>query len=79
MAVELVGASVLPHVAIVCGLAYLLTGHRSIYPAQRLLGGKGGTRLSRVMALRDLPAEPSPSSPPKEETPEAGGPRSEVS
>jgi H+/Cl- antiporter ClcA len=69
MAAELVGASVLPHVAIVCVLAYLLTGHRSIYPAQRLLNGKGGTRLSRVMALRDLAAAPSPPSPPREGPP----------
>jgi len=79
MAVELVGASALPHVAIVCVLAYLLTGHRSIYPAQRLLSGKGGTRLSRVMALRDLTAEPGPSSAPKEETSEVRDPRSEDS
>lgn len=37
MAVELLGAAVFPHVFIVCVLAYLLSGHRSIYPAQRLL------------------------------------------
>nr|HEX4318325.1 chloride channel protein [Kofleriaceae bacterium] len=36
MAVELLGADVLPHVVIVCVVAYLLTGHRSIYPAQRM-------------------------------------------
>jgi H+/Cl- antiporter ClcA len=35
MAVELLGAEVLPHVAIVCVVAYLLTGQRSIYRAQR--------------------------------------------
>jgi H+/Cl- antiporter ClcA len=34
MAVELLGAPVLPHVAIVCAAAYLLSGQRSIYPAQ---------------------------------------------
>lgn len=34
MAVELLGAAILPHVMIVCVLAYLLKGHRSIYPAQ---------------------------------------------
>jgi len=34
MAVELLGAPVLPHVAIVCAVAYLLSGQRSIYPAQ---------------------------------------------
>jgi H+/Cl- antiporter ClcA len=58
MAAELLGAPAFPHVVIVCVLAYLLAGHRSIYPAQRLLSGKGGTRLSRPTALRDLPATP---------------------
>ena len=54
MAMELLGAPVFPHVVIVCVLAYLLSGHRSIYPAQRLLNGKGGARLTRLTALRDL-------------------------
>jgi H+/Cl- antiporter ClcA len=36
MAVELLGAQVLPHVVLVCVLATLLTGPRGIYPAQRL-------------------------------------------
>lgn len=56
MAVELLGAQVLPHVAIVCVLAYLLSGHRSIYPAQRLFTGKGGSRLAMPKVLRDLEA-----------------------
>lgn len=34
MAVELLGAGMFPHVLIVCVLAYLATGRRSIYPAQ---------------------------------------------
>jgi H+/Cl- antiporter ClcA len=34
MAVELLGASVLPHVAVVSVLAYVLSGNRSIYTAQ---------------------------------------------
>ncbi len=54
MAVELLGAPIFPHVVIVCVVAYLLTGHRSIYPAQRLLIGKGGARRARTVALRDL-------------------------
>jgi H+/Cl- antiporter ClcA len=54
MALELLGASAFPHVVIVCVLTFLLTGHRSIYPAQRLLSGKGGTRLEGPKALRDL-------------------------
>jgi hypothetical protein len=39
---------------IVCVVAYLITGHRSIYPSQRLIREKGGSRtLSRPVALRD--------------------------
>ncbi|MBL8922738.1 MAG: chloride channel protein [Myxococcaceae bacterium] len=58
MAMELLGAPIFPHVVIVCVLAWLLSGHRSIYPAQRLLRGKGGTRLPDLKALRDLHAAP---------------------
>ncbi|WP_422723917.1 chloride channel protein [Hyalangium rubrum] len=59
MAVELVGASVLPHVAIVATMAYLLTGQRGIYPAQRIARLKhGGPLLARLMPLRELPSEP---------------------
>ncbi len=54
MAMEILGAPAFPHVFIVCVLAYLLTGHRSIYPSQRVFGGKGGTPLVRPTALRDL-------------------------
>ncbi len=55
MAVELLGAAVLPHVVVVCVVAYLLTGQRSIYPAQRLLGFKGSATLATPRRLRDLP------------------------
>ena len=58
MAVELLGGAVFPHAALVCALAYVMSGHRSIYPAQRLLGSKGGGRLARPVALRDLGREP---------------------
>ena len=54
MAVELLGASAFPHVAIVCVFAYVLGGHRSIYSAQRLRTDKAGARLQRPIALRDL-------------------------
>lgn len=67
MAVELVGASVLPHVVIVAAVAYLLTGHRGIYPAQRIARLKhGGPLLSRLLPLRDLPAEPAEPEKPSE-------------
>jgi len=65
MAVELVGASVLPHVAIVSVLAYLLTGHRGIYPSQRIARLKhGGPLLSRLVPLRELPADSNEHPPP---------------
>ena len=59
MAMELLGAPIFPHVVIVCVLAYLLSGHRSIYPAQRLISGKGGARLAQATPLRELAATPS--------------------
>lgn len=42
MAVELVGANAFPHAAIVCVIAYLVSGHRSIYPSQRVARRKHG-------------------------------------
>ncbi len=54
MAVELLGAAALPHVLVVSVLAYLLTGNRSIYPAQRVVRAKGGARVAEPTALRDL-------------------------
>ncbi len=40
MAVELLGVGVLPHVVLVSVLAYLMSGRRSIYSAQRLSSAK---------------------------------------
>jgi H+/Cl- antiporter ClcA len=60
MAMELLGAAVFPHVVIVCVLAYLLSGQRSIYPAQRLLRGKAGGQLAHPIALRNLSTTASP-------------------
>lgn len=54
MAVELLGAAVFPHAAVVCVVAYLLTGHRSIYSAQRVFRGKGGQTLAAPTPLREL-------------------------
>jgi H+/Cl- antiporter ClcA len=54
MAVELLGAPILPHVVIVCAFAYLLSGHRSIYPAQRLRRRKHtGGSLPEAVPLRE--------------------------
>jgi len=69
MAAELLGAGVLPHVAIVTTLAYLLTGHRGIYPAQRIARFKhGGPLLERLLPLREYGASsqapPTPAPPP---------------
>ncbi len=58
MAVELVGANVLPHVAIVTVGAYLLSGHRGIYPSQRIARLKhGGPLFTRLIPLRDVESE----------------------
>lgn len=55
MAVEVLGANALPHVAIVTVIAYLLAGHRGIYPAQRILRRKhGGSLFPAPIALRDM-------------------------
>jgi len=53
MAIELLGPTVIPHVVIVSVLAYLVSGHRGIYPAQRLFRKKSGERLTDAIALRD--------------------------
>ena len=85
MAVELLGASVLPHVMIVTVIAYLLAGHRGIYPAQRLFRRKHGGLLPRLIALRDYrgaqktPPSPEPPSkdPPSKDPPSKEPPSSE--
>jgi H+/Cl- antiporter ClcA len=70
MAVELLGANSMPHVVIVSVVAYLVAGHRGIYPSQRLARFKTGHRnWARSMALRELhdvpnPDEAAPPSPP---------------
>jgi H+/Cl- antiporter ClcA len=69
MAMELLGGNVFPHVVIVCALAYLLTGHRSIYPAQRLYGGKTGGGPAGPIALRDLRASRPPDEAPERPEP----------
>jgi H+/Cl- antiporter ClcA len=56
MAVELVGAAALPHVAIVSTLAYVLVGHRGIYPAQRLVAAKSGGELTPSSAPSEPPS-----------------------
>lgn len=66
MAVELLGASVLPHVVIVCVVAYLISGHRSIYPSQRVTSGKGGGGPGRPVRLRELEQAPPPASAPED-------------
>lgn len=55
MAVELLGASVLPHVVVVNAVAWTLSGHRSIYPSQRVSHRKDGASLASLVPLRDLP------------------------
>jgi H+/Cl- antiporter ClcA len=66
MAVELVGANIFPHVVIATVVAYLLSGHRGIYPSQRLHRRKsGGDSLTSPVALRDFhDTSPPPADPP---------------
>ncbi|MEZ4368572.1 MAG: chloride channel protein [Kofleriaceae bacterium] len=54
MAVELLGVQVLPHVAIVCAVAYVAAGHRGIYGSQRLVRGKLGGRRAAPSRLAEL-------------------------
>lgn len=54
MAVELLGAPVLPHVLLVSAVAYCLVGPRSIYSAQRLVRDKAGRARDAATPLRDL-------------------------
>jgi H+/Cl- antiporter ClcA len=61
MAVELLGATVLPHVLIVAVIAYVLSGHRGIYPSQRIGRRKsGGPLLAPTMPLRDFREDAGP-------------------
>jgi H+/Cl- antiporter ClcA len=53
MAAELCGLSVLPHVLLVTTIAFLLSGHRGIYPSQRMHRTKRGKLLERPVRLRD--------------------------
>ena len=73
MAIELLGASIFPHVVIVSVVAYLLTGHRGIYPSQRILRRKhGGGTQQRPVALHELDVVrvllPAPAEPAREKT-----------
>lgn len=51
MAVEILGANAFPHVVLVASVAYVLTGHRGIYPAQRVVYSKTGAPMSEVRPL----------------------------
>jgi H+/Cl- antiporter ClcA len=58
MAVELLGGHVLPHVVIVASVAFVLVGHRGIYPAQRLIRAKSGAPLDAAVTLREAGRAP---------------------
>jgi H+/Cl- antiporter ClcA len=53
MVVELCGIAVAPHVLIVTLVAFVLSGHRGIYPSQRVHFTKRGKRVSPPRKLRD--------------------------
>ena len=54
MVVELVGATAIPYVLMVSVIAFLVSGERGIYGAQRFAATKGGKVLAPPVALRDL-------------------------
>ncbi len=56
MGVELLGANVFPHVVVVAVVAYIASGHRGIYPAQRVARAKLASRIHREVPLRDWSA-----------------------
>ncbi len=60
MAIELLGAQVAPHVVTVAVVAYLMSGHRGIYPAQRLSRRKSGEEMSEEVPLRSYESTPPP-------------------
>lgn len=65
MAVELLGARILPHVVLVSVVAYLFTGHRGIYPSQRIARLKhGGPLLDRLAPLHAVEEPGQPRGPP---------------
>jgi H+/Cl- antiporter ClcA len=53
MAVELLGSNVFPHVVIVAVVAYIASGHRGIYPAQRIGRAKLASLRHDEVPLRD--------------------------
>lgn len=63
MAVELMGRQLFPHVVLVSVLACALSGHRSIYPAQRVRRTKRGRRLGTPARVSELSAPRRPEPP----------------
>jgi H+/Cl- antiporter ClcA len=57
MAVELLGANVFPHVVVVTVVAYIASGHRSIYPAQRVGRAKLASKHHDEVPLREWSPE----------------------
>ena len=54
MAVELMGGNLFPHVFIVCVVGYVMSGHRGIYPAQRINRRKhGGAIFGKAVPLEE--------------------------
>lgn len=53
MAVELLGGNVFPHVVIVAVVACIASGHRSIYPAQRVGRAKLATKDHEEIPIRE--------------------------
>lgn len=55
ISIELFGPAVAPYAIIACAVSYLVTGHRSVFPAQRLATGKSSSiRVELDADIRDV-------------------------
>lgn len=58
IAIELFGPAVAPYAIVACAVSYLVTGHRSVFPAQRLATGKSSSiRVELDADIQDVRPE----------------------
>lgn len=58
ISIELFGPAVAPYAIVACAVSYLVTGHRSIFPAQRLATGKSSSIRAELDAdIQDVRPE----------------------
>ncbi|MHB8791727.1 MAG: chloride channel protein [Thermoleophilia bacterium] len=58
ISIELFGPAVAPYAIVACAVSYLVTGHRSVFPAQRLATGKSSSiRVELDADIKDVRPE----------------------